>query len=314
MKLALILTGGTIGSKVQEDGWIAPKGETQYEIMEKFKKQYPQQAERVQFHCFIPYIILSENLNGAYLELLIDRVQKCLEDGSYEGILICHGTDTLQYTAAILDYVFADCSTPVLLVSSNYPLEDSRANGLYNFHYAIETCSKRLQGVMVVYRNSDGRTYVHRGNRLLAHETFDDNLYSVGHRYIGMYDEQGIWESGNEPERRQTAVPYNGLAEPAGGICWLRSYPGLAYPKLQQDTRTVLLESYHSGTLGMNEALRNFAEEAGRLGIPIYLVGAVSAAEGYETMKHYADLGIRVLENEAPIAVYCRLWLELSHE
>lgn len=309
MRLAVILTGGTIGSKIQEDGWISPKGETPYEIIEQFKKQYPVKAVKIQFDCFMPYKILSENLNGTYLELLIDQVRACVAEGSYEGILICHGTDTLQYTSAILDYVFSDCSTPIVLVSSNYPLEDSRANGLMNFYYAIETLSKKVTGTVVVYRNSDGRTYVHRGSRLLAHQTFEDNLYSIRQAYIGVYDEKGNWTYAGD-EERTAPVPYHGLKQP-DAICWIRAYPGLIYPELKLETKAVMLESYHSGTIRIDESLKAFATKAKVLQIPVYLVGAVSDKEGYETMKSYKEMGIQVIANEAPIAVYCRLWLEL---
>lgn len=310
MRLALILTGGTIGSTLQKDGWIAPDRKAAIEIIERLKEQYPMKAAQIQFDCFMPYQILSENLNGAYLEKLINQVQKCLTEGVYEGILICHGTDTIQYTAAILDYVFADCRIPVFLVSSNYPLEDTRANGLSNFYYAIETISKEVQGVAVVYRNSDGRTYVHRGNRLLAHQTFEDNLYSIRHSYIGVYDEEENWTYAGDAERTNP-VSYNGLKQP-DAICWLRAYPGLVYPELRSETKAVILESYHSGTIGIDESLKAFATKAKALQIPVYLVGAVSDREGYETIKSYKEMGIQVIANEAPIAVYCRLWLELS--
>lgn len=311
MRLALILTGGTIGSALQEDGWIAPDKEAAFEIIEKLKKQYPLKAAQIQFDCFMPYQILSENLNGACLEKLIDQVQKCLTEGIYEGILICHGTDTLQYTAAILDYVFADCRIPVFLVSSNYPLEDVRANGLSNFYYAIETISKEVQGVAVIYRNSDGRIYVHKGNRLLAHSTFEDDLYSIRQSHIGVYDENGNWTYLGEVDRNKS-IHYNGLKRITNDICWIRAYPGLAYPDLERGIKAVILESYHSGTIGVDTALRIFAAKAEELQIPIYLVGAVSDREGYETVKEYKQMGIQVLPGEAPIAVYCRLWLELS--
>lgn len=311
MKAAVILTGGTIGSKIQENGWISPEGETPYEIIKQFQKQYPIQAAGVEFDCFMPYKILSENLNGAYVELLIDQIQKCLAEERYEGILICHGTDTLQYTAAILDYVFANTDTPILLVSSNYPLEDSRANGLINFYYALQTLSKEVTGAAVVYQNSDGRTYVHRGTRLLAHQTFEDDLYSIRHSYVGVYDKNGNWTFAGDGKRTDL-VPYKGLLQQTDAICWIRAYPGLPYPELRPETKAVILESYHSGTIGVDEALRAFAAKAKVLQIPVYLVGAVSDKEGYETIKHYQEIGIQVLAKEAPIAVYCRLWLELG--
>lgn len=313
MKIAVIATGGTIGSKRQEDGWITRNQEQPFEVIELYQ-QLSQSDSSVEFDCFMPYQILSENLSSVYLDLLITAVQECISTDCYDGILICHGTDTLQYTAAILGYVFAEEKIPICLISSNYPLGDTRANGLDNFYYGVETMTKGLNGVMVVYRNSDGRTYVHRGTRLLVHQTFEDDLYSIKQSYLGVYDENGNWIPNSQTiqEKKVQAVSYHGLQEENKGVIWLRVFPGIVYPELSEQTKVVLLESYHSGTIGISLSLQQLCETAKERRIPVYLVGAISDSEGYETIKEYKQLGITVLPNTAPIAVYCKLWLELG--
>lgn len=316
MRLALIVTGGTIGSQRQEDNWISPNKEQPYRILDLFQKCYPQLAANCQFSCEMPYQILSENLNAEYLQILIWTIQNVLRQNRFDGILICHGTDTLQYTAAILAYVFSDSTIPILLVSSNYPLEDERANGLDNFKYAVETVKNGAKGVFVVYRNSDGITYVHDGIRLLAHQTFDDNLYSIHGKIAGFYDIDGNWHIKNDnsiirDEARK--VSYHGLLKSTESILWLRIYPGISYPALDNRTKVIILESYHSGTIAINAQIKAFADEARQLQIPVYLVGAVEDTSGYETIREYHEMGIRTLVNQAPIAVYCRVWLELSN-
>lgn len=57
---------------------------------------------------------------------------------SYDGIVVTHGTDTLQYTSAFLAYIFDGLNVPIVLVSANYPLDDSRSNGFENFVGAID--------------------------------------------------------------------------------------------------------------------------------------------------------------------------------
>ena len=313
MKIAVIATGGTIGSKRQEDGWITRNQEQPFEVIELYQ-QLSQSDSSVEFDCFMPYQILSENLSSVYIDLLITAVQECISTDCYDGILICHGTDTLQYTAAILGYVFAEEKIPICLISSNYPLGDTRANGLDNFHYGVETLTKGLSGVLVVYRNSDGCTYVHRGTRLLAHQTFEDDLYSIRQSYLGAYDKNGNWIQNFQTiqEEKVKAVPYHGLQEENKGVLWLRVYPGIVYPELPAETEAVLLESYHSGTIGISRSLQQLCETAKERRIPVYLIGAISDSEGYETIKEYKQLGITVLANAAPIAVYCKLWLELG--
>ncbi|MBQ8148411.1 MAG: asparaginase [Lachnospiraceae bacterium] len=312
MKLAVVFTGGTIGSQKKENGWIAPDSAQAYRLLECYKEQFSVQASDVDFTCIRPYEILSENLNAEYLDKLIQEVGKLINQEVYDGIIICHGTDTLQYSAAMLDYVYADAKLPILLVSSNYPLEDDRANGLYNFAYAVETARQGLQGVFVVYRNSDKRTYVHQGRKLLAHQTFEDNVFSVQQDYVGVYEEDGQWSQKMVVIPTTKPIEYHGLHPATDYILWLRAYPGIPYPELTDAIHVVLMESYHSGTIAINQELESFAMQAQSLNIPIYLLGAVSSTSGYETIQNYQRLGIQVLEHEAPIAVYCRFWLQES--
>ena len=316
MKIAVLATGGTIGSKRQEDGWITQNQEQIYEILERYRESEFFDSS-ILFDCFSPYRILSEALNAHYLETLIQAVTACLEADCYDGIIICHGTDTLQYTAAILAWVYQEAGTPICLVSSNYPLQDTRANGLDNFRYAVETIKKGLRGVMVVYRNSDMRIYVHKGTSLLAHQTFEDNLYSVDQSYLGVYETDGSWKANpawDKEKETPAAVPYHGLKMATSEILWLREYPGYVYPEPDKNTKAVMIEAYHSGTLGVRRSLETLCKKAKEMGIPVYLLGAASDKAGYETMKEYKRLGLIVLPNAAPIALYCRLWLELGKE
>lgn len=314
MRLAVILTGGTIGSK-KEQGWIAPNQEEPWLILEEYKHHYPELAADIVFDVKVPYQILSENLNGAYLNRLIQEVGDAVGQAIYDGILICHGTDTLAYTAAMLAWVLQGVKIPVLLISSNYPLQDVRANGLANFRFGVETVRQGLQGVYVVYQNRNRRTYVHAGRKILTHQTFEDEIYSLHGEYAGVYDEDGQFNRMKQKECGQSCLPtggYHGLRESSEFIQWIRLYPGVVYPSLNGMVKAVLLESYHSGTIAVGPLLNQFMQQAKERQIPVYLVGAVRQDGGYETMKEYQSLGIRVLENMAPIAVYCYLWMIFS--
>lgn len=325
MKITLVTTGGTITSKRDSEGWISLNREEPYQVLNSFQGNFPHLAEGIEFVCEQPYLIQSENLNARYLNNLIDSIQDTLQRDKPDAMIICHGTDTLQYTAAILSYVFANVDLPILLVSSNYPLEDAQANGLDNFKYAVETAKKDLKGVYVVYRNSDGNTYVFTGTSLLAHHALDDNLYCVHGGKVGFYDKSGKWkpdkgfkgieyfEAVNTKKRgRESKSAHNKLIDITRPIVWLREYPGIAYPELNGQTKAVILEGYHSGTIAIDPRLRAFAAGARQLEIPIYLTGAPADDSGYECIKEYQQLGIRNMVNHSPISIYCRLWLELS--
>lgn len=318
MKIVMIATGGTIGSEQKQNGWIAPNQETPYQVVQMFYRKYPELAAEVEIDCRMPYQILSENLEAEYLIRLLDEIRSCINDGKYDGILIAHGTDTLQYTAAMVEYIYGKGKVPILLVSSNYPLEDTRANGLYNFYYAVRGLMGGFRGVGVVYRNSDGNTYIHRGNRLCEHTVFEDNLYSMHNQVAGYYDVEGRWISGalEQPDTvpASDCLQYQSLKHDSG-ILWLHNTPGISYHGIAQleGVKAVLLQCYHAGTMRIDDAFRLFVNQAEKQGIPVYLVGVEEMQGGYETKKAYADCGVTVMEDTAPIAAYCSLWLKLSN-
>lgn len=322
--IAVVFTGGTIGSRADEDGWIAPSQQQPYVLLDLFQNTYPNMAAQVEFHCSMPYQILSEQLNADYLNLLIDEVKRLIERKAYDAIFICHGTDTLQYSAAMLGLVFQDSRIPIFLVSSNYPLADARANGLDNFFYAVKSIGMYHTGVLVPYRNADGNTYLHQGIKLLAHQSFADDLYSIHQKVLGFYNKNGEWEpAATEPE---TAMDLTGCPEPAvsshvphliqntESILWLRMYPGFSWGQLPPETKYVILESYHSGTICIEEGLKRFASQARQAHVPVYITGLERVTDSYETIQHYDELQLQPILNVAPIALYCRLWLAVSEQ
>lgn len=330
-KVAVIFTGGTIGSRMGDDGWISPNQEQPYALIDLFQQSAPELAEQFQFDCCMPYQILSEQLDASYLNQLIREVDRLLKQPDYHAIMICHGTDTLQYTAAMLGILFQDSRIPIYLVSSNYPLESEKANGLANFLYAVRHMEQKAHGVMVSYRNADGNTYLHEAVRLLAHQTFEDNIFSMHQEYLGYYDRHGTWMANNRQQtdwKSQTDEwihAYSNdieyiknnkeglcLCQDTSPILWLRCYPGMPWRRLDDKIQFVILESYHSGTICIDDGLRDFLRQAQERRIPVYVTGVERMTDSYETIRHYEELGLCPMVNIPPITLFCLLWLKIS--
>ena len=77
MKILVIFTGGTIGSK-ENDGWIGPNSTTKSLLINTYKQN---SSDDIVFDTVTPYEILSENLDADNLTALID----CLFDNAYKG-------------------------------------------------------------------------------------------------------------------------------------------------------------------------------------------------------------------------------------
>lgn len=346
MNILVIFTGGTIGSRIV-DGFIAPEENQRYVLLEKYRENAPYHilyngvyaeakgsgsSDTLYIDTDEPYQILSENLSGDYLNRLIACVGKAL-GSSYDGIIITHGTDTLQYTAAALGYVFADASIPIVMVSSNYILDDSRANGLDNFYYAVEfikycMLEKAGSGVFVSYRNGEDRQFIHRATRLLPHAPYEDSVYSIDNRYYGEFiADRFVFNADGAINLRAKKVLPAPLPDLTGitlsslaPVLYIPALPGYEYPDIKPNTRAVLLGSYHSGTVCTEtQNLEDFIGHARSIKktLPVFLTGAIGrtpeATENsvYESTKVYDGLGIQVLPKASPIAMYMKLWLLL---
>lgn len=307
MKILTVFTGGTIGS-TKSSGVISPDSQNSYKLL----KMYSKTDKKVEFTAVQPMNILSENMNGKFLT----QLYKCISSydlKKFDGVIVAHGTDTLQYTAAYLSYAFGLCKTPIVLVSANFPLEDNRSNGFQNFCGAVELIrSGKGRGVLVSYTNTPyDVTEIHRASRVLPHSPYEDYVFSIFENsvYADYCDDNFEKCRYYKEERDKISMSDCTELEEVSDVLYLRPYVGMTFPQISQDIKAILLEGYHSGTLntGGNE-LTKFCAEAEKYGVPVYLTGAEKGFF-YESKLMYEKLKINVLPPASPIAMYMKLWM-----
>lgn len=304
MKILAIFTGGTIGSTVSGE-YISTDGNKPYLILEKYNKEHPNSIE---WDTASPYTILSENVTCKNYGMLYESVKQGLS-GDYDGIIITHGSDTLQYSASFLSLVLGSDTIPVMLVSSNYVLEDERANGMENFRCAVDfILNKRGRGVFVPYQNTGEGCKIHAPETLLGHNPYSDNLFSINGGYFGVYDGDKF-HYGQERTKEEALKIKVDFTKEGTGVLKLLMHPGMVYPQSFKGVKAILLQAYHGGTLCVDsEEFRDFVGRANQEGILVYLVGANNQTE-YESCKVYESMGIKVLSQVSPVYAYMRLWL-----
>lgn len=308
MKILFVFTGGTIGS-IARDGIIGTDGSRPRVLLEAYERAF---GLSFAYDIVEPYTALSENNTGDTLRALCACVAAHKGKG-YDGIVVTHGTDTLQYSAAALSYAFADISIPLCLVSANYPVEDARSNALANLRGAVRFIAEVGEaGVWVPYQNEGEPTRIHRGTRLLESVAFTDRVQSVLGTYYGCFD--GNKPFSRNPDHRTLADEISALGVPsfpeeASQILRVQPYPGMTYPTIGKDVRYILHGSFHSGTVNTvsSEAKRFFAEAKER-NIPVFLTG-VTRGDAYESTQAFEALGILPLYRMAPIAAFVKLWM-----
>lgn len=309
MKISLIFTGGTIGSRVHKGG-VGPDKAATADLLARYRRQ---SGDDTAFKATVPYTLLSENWTFKHLERLSAAVKTELE--SADGVIVMLGTDTLPYVAAALSYTEGLQGGPVVLVSSNRVLSDTRANGVDNFHAAVDFLrgAKGMRGVFVSYKNEGEAARIIRASRLLAHLAPTERVHTLG-GVVATWD-KGRLTTLDLAEKCDEMPPLSAknFEKATGRVLFLRAHPDMCYPPLTPKIDAVLFEAYHSGTLPTaTKAFRDFARRAAKKGVPVFVAGITGEAT-YESAAEYAPLGIIPLPPLSPTAAYLKLCLAVAN-
>lgn len=142
--LLLLATGGTIASKYTKEG-LAPQL-TAAELL----SYIPEAASFCTIDTLQPFSLDSTNIyDRQWLELARIIEQKY---EYYDGFVICHGTDTMAYTAAALSYLIQNNRKPIVITGAQKPINltitDARSNLLDSFRFAAH---ERAHGISIVF-------------------------------------------------------------------------------------------------------------------------------------------------------------------
>lgn len=167
MKHILMMgTGGTIASKQTEHG-LSP-GLSSDDIL----SYIPQVKEVCHVDTLQVCNIDSTNVTPKHWRMLSETIEKHYD--AYDGFIICHGTDTLAYTAAALSYMIQNSSKPIVITGAQKPINmdvtDAKTNLLDSFIYASDDGS---QDVNIVF---DGKVIV--GTRAKKERAKSYNAFS----------------------------------------------------------------------------------------------------------------------------------------
>ncbi len=311
--ILVVFTGGTIGS-MAIDGTINTAGSAPFKLLQQFKQRYSGHHQ-VDFTTIEPITILSENLAPAFWKILIEAIEAAGPQ-QYDGIIITHGTDTLSYTAAAISFYFHALDVPILLVSSDYPLDNPKANGLGNFVCAVEFVVKENRpGVFVPYRNQQQLTQLHKGTRLASCLQLSGDFISVQGKSHMQFDKGRFCllnQIGSQPSDNIVLLK----ACFSERILLIRPYPGLDYGRFNlMGVDAVLHDLYHSGTAcvsdqwGENHSLLKFIGDCGALGINVYLAPAHQSDDAYQSTRVLVGRGAVMIWNMSIEAAYVKLAL-----
>ncbi|MET7718767.1 asparaginase [Streptomyces sp. NPDC005407] len=166
-RVVVISTGGTIASRWQGSGFAADAGGQ--EVMATAPLPEGVTVEVVDL-----FSVNSPRLTTAHQLTLLHTVHEVLADPGVQGIVVTHGTDTLEESAFLVD-LHHDDPRPVVFTGAQLPLDAADGDGPGNLHDALLTAATtRGLGVLVAF---DGKVHSARGTvktQTLASDAFGD--------------------------------------------------------------------------------------------------------------------------------------------
>ncbi|MYW64230.1 asparaginase [Streptomyces sp. SID8379] len=166
-RITLISTGGTIASRWQGTGYAADAG-----------------GDTVLASAAVPdgvavKVVDLFNINSSQMTTerqltLLRAVREELADPDVDGIVVTHGTDTLEESAFLVD-LYHDDPRPVVFTGAQKPLGATDGDGPGNMYDALQVASSvKDLGVLVAF---DGKVHAARGTvktQTLAANAFGD--------------------------------------------------------------------------------------------------------------------------------------------
>ncbi len=143
-KILLIATGGTIASGYTKEG-LSPKipAENLLSYVEGYEKF-------CRVDVMQPFSLDSTDIYKEQWVKLTDTIRDKYE--CYDGFVICHGTDTMAYTAAALSYMIQNSKKPIVITGAQKPIDlpvtDARTNLSDSLRFASH---ERAHGVNIVF-------------------------------------------------------------------------------------------------------------------------------------------------------------------
>lgn len=242
-KVLLIATGGTIAMRKDQWGKVVPavRGDDLLESLPNLKKEADWQV--VDFSN-----VASCNINPERMSELSQVINQSFQDPFLKGVIITHGTDTLEETAYFLDLTIKD-DRPVILTASQRDASESDSDGPRNLRnsmlIALDPLAKG-RGVVIALNEE-----IHTARDVRKLHTSHVDAFSSGELgSLGSIDNEDVlWHRKPEPSIKFESSPPYRLAKVI--IC--KAFSGMSSIILEcmvdSSVEGVVIEAFGRGNL-----------------------------------------------------------------
>ena len=253
-KILMLGTGGTIACKRGESG-LKPLISS-----EELLSYVPDAKQFCQADSLQILNIDSTNMQPKHWLTMAEAIEAHYEE--YDGFVICHGTDTMAYTAAALSYLIQNSPKPIVITGAQKPIDmentDARINLCDSLRFASDD---RSCGVTIVF---DGKAIA--GTRGKKERTKSYNAFSsINFPYIAMIQDGHVIFYLDEKEHLTDHVQFYRTLNP--NVALLKLIPSMGADVLDYMAGhydAVIIESFGVGGLPSYDGSNMSVYEVGR--------------------------------------------------
>ncbi|ELZ06237.1 glutamyl-tRNA(Gln) amidotransferase subunit D [Natrialba chahannaoensis JCM 10990] len=222
--ISLISTGGTIASTVDyRTGAVTAQFDA-----EDVLRAVPDLAGRANYRGRVVANILSENMEPPIWQDLAQAVQEEIENGA-DGVVVMHGTDTMQYSASALSFML-ETPVPIVFTGSQRSADRPSSDNVMNAVSAVEAAKSDCAEVLVCMHGSesDDICALHRGTRVRKnHTSRRDAFETIGAEPLGTvdYDSETVSFCRDYQQRGEVALELSAALE--SDVELLKFTPGM---------------------------------------------------------------------------------------
>lgn len=183
--IAILGCGGTIASKIEYKTGAVYPSITPRELRTAFPA-----LQKWDIHSRQIFSLFSEDMNATHWRMLADSIEDEIKDGS-DGVVVMHGTDTMNYTSAAISYMLQNLPVPVVLVGSQRSSDRPSSENEMNMLNAVYSASQDLGEVAVCMHatTNDDFCHLHRGTRVRKmHTSRRDAFHSINTHPLAAVD------------------------------------------------------------------------------------------------------------------------------
>ncbi|WP_254862063.1 Glu-tRNA(Gln) amidotransferase subunit GatD [Halovivax gelatinilyticus] len=210
--ISLLSTGGTIASTVDyRTGAVTAQFDA-----EDVLRAVPDLAGRANYRGRVISNILSENMEPAIWQDLTQAIYEEIDAGA-DGVVVMHGTDTMQYSGAAVSFAL-ETPVPIVFTGSQRSADRPSSDNVMNAVCAVEAAKSDCAEVLVCMHatESDDVCALHRATRVRKnHTSRRDAFETVSAEPLGAVDYEAVSDAtspsgraGNDNESE--AVSFDG--------------------------------------------------------------------------------------------------------